>query len=312
MDRLDAMTVLLAVVEARSFSAAARRLDMPLATVSRKVNELETYLKTRLLHRTTRQLSLTEAGQSYVAACRRVLEDIGEAERAATGEYASPKGDLTVTTPVVFGRIYVVPLVSEFLALYPDINIRLTLADRVAHLMEERIDVAVRIGVLPDSALVATRVGTIRRVICASPAYLAAHGNPEHPNDLTEHQCITFEGLSSASSWTFNARPSRIAVPVRTRLVVNTAEAAIAAATCGLGLTNVLSYQVADAVRRGSLQVVLEQFELEDWPIHLVHAGQAPLPLKLRAFLDFITPRLRSRMHQEAVDGIGKQGGATP
>lgn len=298
------MSVLLAVVDAGSFSAAARRLEMPLATVSRKVNELETYLKTRLINRTTRQLSLTEAGQSYVAACRRVLEDIGEAERAATGEYASPKGDLIVTTPVVFGRLYVVPLIAEFLSLYPEINIRLTLADRVVHLMEERVDVAVRIGVLPDSALVASRVGTIRRVVCASPAYLSAHGIPTHPNDMMNHQCITFEGLSSAVSWTFSSGSSRIAVPVRTRLVVNTAEAAIAAAICGLGLTNVLSYQVAEALRSGALEIVLQEFELETWPISLVHAGQAPLPLKLRAFLDFITPRLRSRMVQERVGDV--------
>lgn len=298
------MSVLCAVVDAGSFSAAARRLEMPLATVSRKVNELETYLKTRLINRTTRQLSLTEAGQSYVAACRRVLEDIGEAERAATGEYASPKGDLVVTTPVVFGRLYVVPLISEFLSLYPEINIRLTLADRVVHLMEERVDVAVRIGVLPDSALIASRVGTIRRVVCASPTYLSTHGIPRHPNDVMQHQCITFEGLSSAVSWTFSSGQSPIAVPVRTRLVVNTAEAAIAAAICGLGLANVLSYQVAEAVRSGTLEIVLEEFELETWPISLVHAGQAPLPLKLRAFLDFITPRLRSRMLQEPVGDV--------
>ncbi|MEC4721749.1 LysR family transcriptional regulator [Noviherbaspirillum sp. CPCC 100848] len=304
MDRLDSMSVLCAVVDAGSFSAAARRLEMPLATVSRKVNELETYLKTRLINRTTRQLSLTEAGQSYVAACRRVLEDIGEAERAATGEYASPKGDLVVTTPVVFGRLYVVPLISEFLSLYPEINIRLTLADRVVHLMEERVDVAVRIGVLPDSALIASRVGTIRRVVCASPTYLSTHGIPRHPNDVMQHQCITFEGLSSAVSWTFSSGQSPIAVPVRTRLVVNTAEAAIAAAICGLGLANVLSYQVAEAVRSGTLEIVLEEFELETWPISLVHAGQAPLPLKLRAFLDFITPRLRSRMLQEPVGDV--------
>jgi DNA-binding transcriptional LysR family regulator len=201
----------------------------------------------------------------------------------------------------------VVPLVAEFLALYPEIDIRLTLADRVVHLTEEHVDVAVRVGALPDSALVASRVGTIRRVVCASPAYLAANGTPRHPGDLTQHQCITFEGLASAASWTFQSGQGPIAVPVRTRLVVNTAEGAIAAAMSGLGLTNVLSYQVAQAVHGGSLTLLLEEFEPEAWPISLVHAGQAPLPLKLRAFLDFMTPRLRSRLADDATAGSKKK-----
>src|SRR5471032_2435327 len=172
MDRLEAITILLAVIDAGSLSAAARQLDMPLATVSRKVAALETHLKTRLLHRTTRKLVLTEAGSSYVAACRRILEDIGEAERTATGEYATPKGELVVTASVVFGRLHVVPIVAEFLAHYPEISVNLVLTDRVVHLMDEPADVAVRIGELPDSSFMATAVGAVRRVICASPAYL--------------------------------------------------------------------------------------------------------------------------------------------
>src|SRR5471032_1104381 len=174
MNRLESMSILIAVVDSGSLSAAARHLGVPLATVSRKVAELESHLKTRLLHRTTRQLSLTEAGSSYVAACRRILEEIGEAERAATGEYAAPKGELAVTAPVVFGRLHIVPVVAEFLAQYPEIDINLILTDRVVHLMEEHCDVAVRIGELPDSSLKAMQVGTVRRVVCASPAYLAA------------------------------------------------------------------------------------------------------------------------------------------
>ncbi|SIT47695.1 Transcriptional regulator [Paraburkholderia piptadeniae] len=301
MDRLDAMSVLLAVVDAGSMSAAARRLGMPLATVSRKVGELESHLKTRLLIRTTRQLSLTEAGQSYVAACRRILEEIGEAERAATGEYTAPKGDLAVTAPVVFGRLHVVPVVAEFLALYPEIDVRLLLADRLVHLTEEHVDVAVRIGELPDSALVATRVGEIRRVVCASSRYLASHGVPVHPHDLARHQCISFEGLTSAQAWDFGSGKSRMSAPVRSRLVVNTAEAAIAAAILDVGLTQVLSYQVASAVGDAELEIVLDEFEPASWPVNLVHAGQTPLPLKLRAFLDFAIPRLRARMSQELV-----------
>jgi len=294
MNRLDSMSILIAVVDAGSLSAAARLLDMPLATVSRKVAELEAHLKTRLLHRSTRQLSLTEAGISYVAACRRILEEIGEAERAATGEYASPKGELAITAPVAFGRLHVVPVVAEFLAHYPEIGINLMLTDRVVHLMEEHVDAAIRIGDLPDSGLMATGVGTVRRVVCASPAYLAAHGVPATPQDLAEHACITFEVLASLRAWVFGAGRSELSVPVQSRLTVNTAEAAIAAATLGVGLIRVLSYQVADVVREQALQVVLEEFESAPLPVSLVHTGQTPLPLKLRAFLDFATPRLRA------------------
>jgi DNA-binding transcriptional LysR family regulator len=296
MNRLESMSILVAVVESGSLSAAARRLGVPLTTVSRKLGELESHLKTRLLHRTTRQLSLTETGQSYVAACRRILEEIGEAERAATGEYAAPKGDLVVTAPVVFGRLHVVPVVAEFLAHYPQIDIRLVLADRVVHLMEEHVDVALRIGELPDSMLVATRVGATRRVVCASPEYLAAHGEPAQPSDLTGHQCITFEGLESARAWSFGSGKIEQAVPIHSRLAVDTAEAAIAAAILGVGLTRVLSYQVADAVRDNTLRMVLDTFEPAPSPVSLVHMGQTPLPLKLRVFLDFVTPRLRTRL----------------
>jgi DNA-binding transcriptional LysR family regulator len=302
MNRLESMSILVAVVDSGSLSAAARRLDMPLATVSRKVGELESHLKTRLLHRTTRRLSLTEAGSSYVAACRRILDEIGEAERTAMGEYASPKGELVVTAPVVFGRSHVVPVVAEFLAHYPEIDVSLVLTDRVVHLMDENTDVAVRIGELPDSTLVATGVGRVRRVVCASPAYLATHGVPARPRDLAGHECITFEVLASMHAWVFGSGKSELSVPVHSRLAVNTAEAAIAAAILGVGVTRVLSYQVADVIRDNALCVVLEAFESAPLPVSLVHKGQAPLPLKLRAFLDFVTPRLRARTSREFTD----------
>lgn len=298
MNRLESMSIFVAVVDSGSLSAAARRLDMPLATVSRKVAELEAHLHTRLLHRTTRRLSLTDPGSSYVAACRRILEEIGEAERAATGEYAAPKGELTVTAPVVFGRLHVVPVVAEFLAQYPEIDVSLMLTDRVVHLMDEQGDVAVRIGALPDSTMMATEVGTVRRVICASPDYLATHGVPLTPQDLAAHNCITFEVLASMRAWVFGSGKSELSMPVSSRLAVNTAEAAIDAAILGVGLTRVLSYQVADALRTNALRVVLDNFESSPLPVNLVHKGQTPLPLKLRAFLDFVTPRLRARTAQ--------------
>ncbi|PMS18353.1 LysR family transcriptional regulator [Trinickia dabaoshanensis] len=302
MNRLEAMAILVSVADAGSLSAAARRLDMPLASVSRKVGELEAHLKTRLFHRTTRQLSLTEAGSAYVAACRRILEEIGEAERAATGEYAAPKGELVVTAPVAFGRLHVVPVVAEFLAQYPEIDINLVLTDRVVHLMDEHADVAVRIGELPDSTLVATRVGMVRRVVCASPDYLAKRGLPAKPGDLVRHECITFEALASQRAWTFGSGKSEQSVPVHSRLAVNTADAAIEAAILDVGLVRVLSYQVARAVRANELHVVLDAFETAPLPVNLVHAGQAPLPLKLRAFLDFASSRLRERTASELVN----------
>jgi DNA-binding transcriptional LysR family regulator len=300
MDRLDAMSILLAVVDAGSLSAAARRLGTPLPTVSRKVAELEAHLHTRLLHRTTRQLALTEAGAAYVAACRRILDDVGEAERIATGEYAAPKGELAVTAPIVFGRLHIVPVVAEFLAQYPAIRIRLLLTDRVVHLMEEQIDVALRIGELPDSTLVASRVGTVRSVVCGSPAYLAQHGVPARPEALAVHDCISFDVLESRRAWVFGEGKSTLSVPVISRLEVNTAEAAIAAATLGVGLVRVLSYQVADAVGDGTLRVVLEDHEPAPLPVSLVHKGQTPLPRKLRVFLDFAAPRLQARIARGA------------
>ncbi|TIP96083.1 MAG: LysR family transcriptional regulator [Mesorhizobium sp.] len=298
MDRLEAMSLFVAAVEAGSLSAAGRRFGIPLATVSRKVSDLERHLKTRLLNRSTRQLTLTDAGHAYLAACHRILDEVGEAERTAAGEYSAPTGELIITAPIVFGRLHVLPVVTGFLAAYPDVAIRLMLADRIAQLTEEHIDLAVRIGELPDSSLVATRIGSIRRVVCASPAYLAEHGTPETPNDLAAHNCVTFEGLTAPAAWTFAAGKSDLTVPIRSRLRVNTAEAAIDAAIAGVGLTRVLSYQITAAVRSGTLRAVLQAFEPQPWPVSLVHAGQGLLPLKLRAFLDFAAPRLKKRLLQ--------------
>ncbi|MEP6563945.1 MAG: LysR family transcriptional regulator [Mesorhizobium sp.] len=298
MDRLEAMSLFVVAVETGSLSAAGRRLGIPLATVSRKVSDLEGHLKTRLLNRSTRRLALTDAGHAYLAACRRILGEVGEAERTAAGEYSAPTGELIITAPLVFGRLHVLPIVTAFLAAYPQVDIRLTLGDRVTQLIEEHIDLAIRIGRLPDSSMVAIRVGSIRQVVCASPAYLAEHGTPKAPKDLGGHSCITFEGLTSPATWTFAEGKGEFRVPVHSRLQVNTAEAAIDAAIAGVGLTRVLSYQSDAALRSGTLRTVLQEFEPEPWPVSLVHTGQGLLPLKLRAFLDFAAPRLRERMAQ--------------
>jgi DNA-binding transcriptional LysR family regulator len=298
MDRLESMSTLLAAVEAGSLSGASRKLGMPLATVSRKVSELEAHLRTRLVNRTSRRLTLTDAGRSYVVACKRILEDIGEAERAAAGEYVAPRGDLTITAPIVFGRLHVLPVAIAFLAAYPDVDIRVALSDRVVNLQEDDVDLAVRIGELPDSSLIATRVGAIRQVVCGSPAYFARRGTPKAPSDLGAHDCVSFQGLTSPAGWSFAVGKSTVSVAIHSRLIVNTAEAAIDAALAAVGVTRVLSYQVASAVRAGTLALVLRKFEPAPSPVSLVHAGQGLLPLKLRAFLDFAAPRLKARLAQ--------------
>jgi DNA-binding transcriptional LysR family regulator len=295
MDRLEAMSTLLAAVENGSLSAASRKLGMPLATVSRKVSELEAHLRTRLVNRTSRRLTLTDVGRSYITVCKRILEDINEAERGAAGEYSAPKGELIITAPIVFGRLHVLPVALEFLKAYPEIDIRLMLADRVVNLQEDQVDLAVRIGELPDSSLVATRVGSISRVVCAGPVYLAERGTPKAPSDLAKHDCVTFNGLMSPESWIFATGKSTSTVSIHSRLVVNTAEAAIDAAVAGLGITRVLSYQVANAIRTGALALALQKFEPTPAPVSLVYPGQGLLPVKLRAFLDFAAPRLKAR-----------------
>jgi len=296
VDRLASMSVLVAVAECGSLSAASRRLGLPLATVGRRISDLETRLKTRLFDRDSRTLTLTIAGQAYLAACKRILEDVTEAERAASGEYTAPKGQLLITAPIVFGRTHILPIAIEFLKAYPDVDIRLVLADRVLNLLEDHLDLAVRIGVLPDSSLVAHKVGQIRHVVCASPAYLAKRGVPESPEQLASHDCITFDGLTSSDRWSFVTDKSETWISIHSRLVVNTAEAAIDAAIGGIGVTRVLSYTVAEAVKAGTLVIVLKNFEPAPWPISLVRRGQQPLPLKLRAFLDFASPRLKTML----------------
>jgi DNA-binding transcriptional LysR family regulator len=285
------MSILVAAAEEGSLSAAARRLGIPLTNVSRKVSELEAYLKTGLVNRSSRRLTLTDAGRSYVADCKRILDLVGEAERAATGEYGAPKGDLVITAPIVFGRLHVLPVTTEFLKAYPEIDVRLVFADRIVNLFEEQIDLAVRIGDLPDSSLIATRIGAIRHVVCGSPGYFAARGMPGIPDELGRHDCITFEGLVSPSVWTFTFGKAIKSVSVHSRLIVNTAEAAINAA-----ITRVLSYQVAQEIRANQLVLALEDFEPAPWPVSLVYTDQRLLPSKVRVFLDYVVPRLKATL----------------
>jgi DNA-binding transcriptional LysR family regulator len=293
MNRLEAMSVLLAVVDAGSFSGASRNLRMPLPTVSRKVAELERHLKSPLLLRSTRKLAPTETGAAYLTACRQILEQVAEAERRATGEYRAPRGELRVTAALVFGRMHVVPVVARLLADYPDVDVRLELTDRYLDLIDEHVDVALRIGALPDSRLVATRVGQVRTVACASPAYLEKRGTPRKPADLAAHDCVTFAMIGGAQSWIFRDAET---VRVRSRLTVNTAEAAIDAAVAGVGIARVLSYQVAELVRGGTLNVVLRKHEPASAPVNLVYNSQLIVPAKVRAFIDLASPLLKERL----------------
>jgi DNA-binding transcriptional LysR family regulator len=300
LDKFESMAVFAAVVEAQGFSAASRRLGMPLATVSRKVSELEDQLRVRLLNRATRKISLTDSGRQFFEACRRILDDLGEAERAASGEYSAPKGELILTTPIVFGRLHLVPIVADFLKAYGEVDVQMRLVDRVVDLLDEHIDVALRIGELPDSSMIAVRIGSVGRVVCASPAYLAAHGAPAHPNELGSHYAVTFAGLSSAKEWPFRIGSSTEMFAVRSRFTVTTAEAALDAAIAGAGITRVLSYQAAAAVLDGRLVIVLRDYEVDPSPVSLVYPSGRLVPLKLRAFLDFVVPRLKTRLQSIA------------
>jgi DNA-binding transcriptional LysR family regulator len=296
MDRLESMHVLLAAVETGSLSKASRRLHQPLATVSRKVSELEAHLKAVLLIRSARGLELTPAGRSYVTGARAVLEQLSEIERAASGEYLEPKGDLTVTAPVMFGRLHVLPMAMGFLAAFPDVSVKLHLTDRVTHFLEDQVDVALRIGELPDSSLTAARVGSVRRVMCASPEYLATRGTPASPAELASHSVVSFESVSAPTTWVFGNKAKALSATFHSRLSVSSIDAAIDAGVSGAGLIRALSYQVAEHVRAGRLTVVLKKFESTPHPVHVVYDRQSRLPLKMRAFIDFVTPRLRDRL----------------
>jgi DNA-binding transcriptional LysR family regulator len=282
-------TFAVAVVAAGSFSAASRQLRMPLPTVSRKVAEIESHLNAKLLVRSTRKLVLTEARQAYVQDCRRILDAVAEAERGASGQYNAPQGELSITAPIVFGRLHVVPVVTEFLRAYAHVDARLLLLDRPLNLIEDRLDLAVRVGPLPDSRLVASKVGQIRRVVCASPGYLEERGTPKTPQDLLKHECVTFAGLADS------------AVRVRSRLTTSTAEAAIDATLAGIGLTCTLSYQIAESVKAGRLVVVLRKFEPAPLPVSLLYIHESRITAKLRAFVDFAAPRLRARLTSAAI-----------
>ena len=296
MDRLESMSVIIAVTETGSLSAASRRLKSPLATVSRKVADLESRLNAQLFQRTSRRMALTDAGRSYIDACKRIIEQVDQAEREVSGEYRSPRGDLAVTAPWSLGHTHLLPLTVEFLEAYPDISLRLMLTDHIVNTVQENIDVAIRVGALQDSSMIAIRIGAIRIVVCGSPSYLKTRGEPKQLSDLSMYNCITIDDYAAPAIWRFLHDRRATVAPIRSRLCVNTSEAAVLAAIDGAGLARVMSYKMDAAKCTGKLAIVLEEFEPEPLPVHIVYPPRKPVPLKLRAFLNWITPRLKARL----------------
>lgn len=294
MDRFQAMQVFVAVAEAGGFAPAARQLQLSPPAVTRAVAALEVRLGVLLLHRTTRQVRLTEAGGRFLEDCRRILAELGEAEESATGAHRTPRGRVAVTASMRFGYLYVAPLLMAFLDRYPEVSVQTLFVDRVVNLVEEGLDVAVRIGELPDSSLTAMRVGAVRRVVCGAPTYLQTHGIPASPEDLSGHETVVFSALNAKPEWQFRGAGGSFSVPLSTRLSVNTADVAIAAAAAGRGLTRVLSYMIAEEVRDGRLQIVLADYETSPMPIHVVYAEGRKAAARVRALVDCLVENLRA------------------
>ena len=289
MDRLEAMRILLRVAERGSFSAASRDLGVPLATVSRKVNELETHLGARLLVRTTRKVALTDTGEAYLASARRILEDVEETERVASGEFHAPRGELTLTAPVLFGRLHILPIVLDFLAIHPEINVRLLLSDRNLHLLEDHVDMAVRIGELEDSTLRARKLTETTKRMIASPAYFEKYGRPEKIDDLNDHKLLHYSNQSSGNVWKVTA-PSGEKRQVRTAgwLSVNDGQSLLNAAVAGLGIAYLPSFLYGEAMEKGLVEDAIPDLPVETQGVYAVYPPGRFTQPKVRAFIDFL------------------------
>lgn len=301
MDRLDELSLLLAIVDSGSFVAGGRQFNRSASSATRIIGEMEHRLGVRLLHRTTRKLSLTASGAELVERARRLLTDYDEAINQTVGQAKGFHGRISLSAPILFGRRFVAPLVSEFLNLHQDIEIELSLEDRLADLIEERVDVALRIGHLQNSSLVSKRVGQVRRIVVASPEYLSKHGTPRSPEDIVRHQAVMFINQANAPAWSFQRRDlSEEKITPPGRLQVNSAEAAITLAKEGKGLARILSYQVASELKDGSLVCLLKDYELPPVPVQLVYPTARLLARRVREFLDFaaagLTPLVFNRI----------------
>ena len=294
MDQLHLINAFVAVVDANGFAGAARKLGISPPAVTRAINELESQLGVRLLTRTTRVVRVTEPGARYAADCRRILGDLAEANESVGGLHGEPSGTLTITAPALFGARFVTPIVTEYLERYPGVNASCWFLDRVVNMMDEGMDIAVRIGELPDSSMQAVRVGRVRRVICGAPDYLEQHGIPQAPDDLAAHSIVSANAVTPSSDWRLVQEGAPRVVKLQPRLSTTTNDSAVAAAVSGFGLARLLSYQVADELRAGQLKIVLSEFETPPLPVHLVHREGRHASRKARAFLDLAIERLRA------------------
>jgi DNA-binding transcriptional LysR family regulator len=291
VDRFQEMKVLLAVAEAASFAAGAKLMGMSPPSVTRVIAGLEKRLGTLLLARSTRSLRLTEAGRRYVEDCKRILLDLDEAEELATGSSIRARGDLTVTAPVMFGELYLIPRITEYLSAHPQVTINALLVDRLVNMVDEGVDVAIRIGPLPETGLQAIKVGQIRPVICAAPAFLERFGRPQEPEDIMTAPIAMSSASSLLTDWQFNLPAGSITLHPKPRLMVSSNQAAINAARLGWGLTRVLSYQVAELVAKGELEIILDAFEAPALPVHILYQGDVRVPARVRTFVDFCAIR---------------------
>ena len=298
MDRLHLMTVFVAVAEEESFAGGARRLEMSPPAVTRAIAALEDRLGVKLLNRTTRYVRVTDAGNRYLDDARRIIGEMDEADEAAAGINAEPRGHLAVTAPVLFGRMFVIPGIVDYLQRYPDMEVSAIFLDRVVNLLEEGFDVGVRIGELPDSSMKAIRVGQIRRTLCASTDYLEKHGIPNNPAELSGHSIIAAAGVSPTNDWKFSQGLKLFSVRVKPKLTVSSNDAAIEAAFQGLGITRLMSYQVAPHLASGQLKIILSDFEPVTLPIHVLHREGRYASAKVRSFVDLIATRLREELSQ--------------
>jgi DNA-binding transcriptional LysR family regulator len=294
MDRLHLIEVFISVAEAESFSGAARSLDMSPAAVSRAIAALEAGLNVKLLNRSTRSVRVTEAGQIYLDLVRRIVSEIDEADEAAAGINAEPRGRLTVTAPVQFGKMYVTPAIVEYLGRYPEMEVSGLFLDRVVNLLEEGLDVAIRIGDLPDSSLRAIRVGQVRKVVCASPKYLENHPKPQIPAELTQHLIVAATSVTPTTEWKFHQGAAITTVRVKPRFFVSSIEGALAAVSKGFGITRLMSYQVAPYLSTGQLKTILTEYEPPPLPIHVLHNEGRYSSIKVRTFIDHVVAKFRT------------------
>lgn len=296
MDRIHQMQVLVAVAEEGGFSSAARRLSLSGPAITRAISSLEEDLNVQLFKRTTRQVRITKAGARYLEDVKRILSDITDAEETISETAAAPKGHLVVTAPAMFGRLHVMPGIATFLKKFPDMTVDALFLDRIVDMLEEGVDVGVRIGRLPDSSIRARKVAEVRTVLVGSPDYLVAKGIPRSPKDLANHALIAARTGNFSPAWRFSAENREISVKVRPRLTVTSNDAVIEAAVNGLGITRALSYQVGPAVADGRLKVVLEEWELPPIPVHIIHREDRTVPVKVRAFIDCLYDSLKNAL----------------